>query len=536
MKRWRRNSLVAALLALSIPVAAWADVVILHTNDIHCGADRNFGLARVAQYKKDLAKEYPAVFLVENGDSVQGGPIGKFSKGQDMMALLAAADYDFATPGNHDFDYGMARFFELAKQLPCGYFSANFMDLTTGKTVFPACKTVEADGKRIAFIGVTTPETLVSSTPTFFQNADGDYVYGFREDETGAALYAAIQETVDEARANGADFVILVGHLGSRNTIPVWSSAAVVRATRGIDAVIDGHSHEIYIREDKNADGKPVLVSQTGTQLERLGQMILHDDGTVSATLLDALSETKEEPTVSALLQKAKEKAERELAVELGVATVDFTDTLDGVWAVRHAETNLGDMAADAAREYYHADVALINAGSLQAPLPQGTITYGSLMKVFPFGNGMALRDVTGQQILDALEMGAREFPTDDGAFFQVSGLTYTIEAAVPSSVEVDAKGNFVSVRGERRVKDVKVGGVPIDPHGDYRVCGNAYILKFGGDGMTMFRDSVLLRDEDVTDADTLRAFIEKRGGTIGEGYERPEGEGRIVVRHPSSV
>ena len=536
MKRWGRNSLVAALLALSIPVAAWADVVILHTNDIHCGADRNFGLARVAQYKKDLAKEYPAVFLVENGDSVQGGPIGKFSKGQDMMALLAAADYDFATPGNHDFDYGMARFFELAKQLPCGYFSANFMDLTTGKTVFPACKTVEADGKRIAFIGVTTPETLVSSTPTFFQNADGDYVYGFREDETGAALYAAIQETVDEARANGADFVILVGHLGSRNTIPVWSSAAVVRATRGIDAVIDGHSHEIYIREDKNADGKPVLVSQTGTQLERLGQMILHDDGTVSATLLDALSETKEEPTVSALLQKAKEKAERELAVELGVATVDFTDTLDGVWAVRHAETNLGDMTADAAREYYHADVALINAGSLQAPLPKGTITYGSLMKVFPFGNGMALRDVTGQQILDALEMGAREFPTDDGAFFQVSGLTYTIEAAVPSSVEVDAKGNFVSVRGARRVKDVKVGGVPIDPHGDYRVCGNAYILKFGGDGMTMFRDSVLLRDEDVTDADTLRAFIEKRGGTIGEGYERPEGEGRIVVRHPSSV
>ena len=528
--KFAKKLALAAALASAVTGAAWADVAVIHTNDVHCGVGKNIGIARVAQYKKDLLKDYPAVFLVDAGDFIQGEPIGKLSNGVDLIEIMNVADYDFAIPGNHEFDYGMGRFLELSKYLKCGYYSANFTDTRTDALIFKPYKIVKTDGKTIAFVGVSTPETLISSNPTFFKDDAGQYIYGFKEDETGKLLYDAVQSGVDAARKEGADFVILLGHLGQNGSIPVWSSEAVTRHTRGIDAVIDGHSHEQFTKQIPNADGKPIYVQQTGTKLKAVGQLILKDDGTVTAELLHKLPGTKEDPKVAKLITLADKRIQKHLSVVIGKSTVDFTDTLGGVWSVRHAETNLGDLVCDAVREYYHADVALMNSGGIRATIPKGTLTNQSLLNVFPFGNMMALREVSGQQILDALEMGAASFPEDSGGFFQVSGLTYTIDASVPSSVRVDDKGNFAGVAGEYRVKDVKIGGKPLDLTGDYRVAGSAYILKFGGDGMTMFQDSVLLRDEDAGDTDVLRAFIKARKGTVGKGYENPRGQGRITV------
>ncbi len=526
---------LAAMLACTVTGAAWADVAVIHTNDVHCGVGKNIGIARVAQYKKDLQKKYPAVFLVDDGDFIQGEPIGKLSNGVDLIELMNVADYDFAIPGNHEFDYGMGNFLELSKYLKCGYYSSNFTDTRTGELVFKPYKIVKADGKTIAFVGVTTPETLVSSNPAHFKNDAGEYIYGFKEDETGKLLYDAVQTQVDAARKEGADFVILLGHLGQNGTIPVWSSEAVTKHTRGIDAVIDGHSHEQFTKQIPNADGKPIYVQQTGTKLKAVGQIILKNDGTVAAELLHKLPGTKEEPKVAKVLALADKRIQKHLSVVIGKSTVDFTDSIGGERVVRYAETNLGDMVSDAVREYYHADVALMNGGCMRDTLSKGTLTNQSILTIFPFGNMMALREVSGQQILDALEMGAASFPEENGGFFQVSGLTYTIDASVPSSVQVDDKGNFAGVTGEYRVKDVKVGGVPLDLSGDYRACGNAYIFKFGGDGMNMFQDSILLRDEDVSDLEVLRAFIKARKGTIGKGYENPRGQGRITIINRNS-
>ncbi len=518
----------AVLVALSMPLFAYADIEILHTNDIHCGISKNLGLARVAQYKKDRQKENPAVILVDAGDAIQGEPIGKRTKGEFIVKVMNAANYDFQIPGNHEYDYGMDNFLKVAKDSACGYYSANFMDLAAGERVFPSWKMFSLDGKKVALIALTTPETLVTSNPVNFQNDRGEWIYGFQEDETGEKLYSTVQTAVGEVKEQGADYVILVAHLGSDGSVPVWSSGAVIANTTGIDAVIDGHSHEQYTRVVTNKEGHPVVLAQTGTKLETLGKIVIDDEGHIAATLLKELG--SEEPTVAAMIAEENQKVDEELARKVGTSTVEFVTDIGGVRRVRTGETNLGDMCADAIRELFHADVGLANGGSLRDTLPAQELTAKDLMEVYPFGNMLTLREISGQQLLDALEMGASEYPEENGSFLQVSGLTYTIDATIPSTVQLDDKGRFVGVAGERRVKNVMVGGKPLDPEGDYRVAGSSFLMKDGGDGMTMFDGSYLLSDAEFSDLDSLESFIEKRGGTIGEGYENPEGQGRITI------
>ena len=528
MKFSYKKIAASVLVALSLPLFAYADIVILHTNDVHCGISKNLGIAKVAQYKKDLKAENPAVILVDAGDAIQGEPVGKLSQGAFIVELMNAVEYDFQIPGNHEYDYGMENFLKVAKDSACGYYSANFMDLSAGERVFPPYKMFTLDGKQVALIAVTTPETLVTSKPSHFQNAEGQWIYGFQEDETGEKLYSTVQSMVDEVKAKGADYVILVAHLGSNGTVPVWSSGAVIANTTGIDAVIDGHSHEQYTRVVTNKEGNPVVLAQTGTKLETLGKITIDNEGHMTATLLKELG--AEEPTIAAMVAAENQKVDETLARKVGVTTVDFVTDIDGVRRVRTGETNLGDMAADAIREFFHCDVGLANGGSLRDMLPAKELTAKDLMDVYPFGNMLTLREISGQQLLDALEMGASEYPEENGSFLHVSGLTYTIDATIPSTVQLDDKGRFVGVTGERRVKDVMVGGKPLELDGDYRVAGNDFFMKYGGDGMTMFEGSYLLKDAEFSDLECLEAFIKNHGGTIGEGYENPEGQGRITI------
>ena len=530
MKRSFKKLALAVAVSLAVPLAAYADIVILHTNDTHCGISRNLGFAKVAQAKKDLQKDNPAVILADAGDAIQGEPVGKLSQGEAILSIMNAVGYDFQIPGNHEFDYGMERFLQLAPESNAGYYSANFTDLRTGQPVFPAYKMFTLDGKKVALIGVTTPETLVSSSPKSFKDDKENWIYGFQEDETGEKLYQCIQKVVNQVRTQGAEYVVLVGHLGTNGAIPVWSSPAVIGHTYGIDAVIDGHSHEQYSKVLTNQKGQPVVLAQTGTKLETLGKITIHDDGHISSELLKNLS--NEDPKVARLVQTENEKVEKALSVKVGEATVDFVTDIGGVRRIRNGETNLGDLCADAILEEFHVDGALINGGAIRDKLPKGELTYKTVMTVYPFGNMMCVRQVTGQQILDALEVGAMMEPEENGGFLQVAGMTYTIDTTIPSAVKLDAKGDFQGVFGPRRVKDVTIGGKPLDPTEDYRIAGNAYLMKDGGNGMTMFQDSYLLRDADVSDMETLVHYIQAHGNTIGEGYENPEGQGRITIRN----
>lgn len=522
------GGLFAAAWIASLPLTAWADAVILHTNDVHCGVAKNIHIAAVTQYKHDLQKENPEVILVDAGDALQGEPLGSLSRGAAIIRIMNSADYDFAIPGNHEYDFGMERFLELAPQLKCGYYSCNFIDKRTNEPVFKTHKIVTLDNKKIALIGVTTPETLISSSPKAFQDKNGKFIYGFLEDEDGSKLYAGIQKTVDKARAEGAEYVVLVTHLGTNGAVPVWSSGAVAAHTIGIDVIIDGHSHEQYTRVDKNKDGKDVLVEQTGTKLASVGKITIHDDGTITGELVKGL--TALDTKVKRIVDEELAQVDAQLSKSVGKMTVDLVTDIDGTRRVRSGETNIGDFAADAIRASVHADVALVNGGGFREAIPAGEVTYKTLATMFPFTNTLVVRSVTGQQLLDALELGAANYPEESGGFFQVSGITYTIDARVPSSVVQNEQGGFVRVDGAYRVKDVMVGGVPLDLMEDYTVVGNSYIMRNGGNGMTMFDGTPLLRDTAFSDIDAIADYVKEQGGVVGEGYENPAGAGRITI------
>ena len=531
------GTVLTLLVTLLIPVAVLAagkEIIILHTNDIHCGITDNLGIDKVAQYKKDLKKQGHPVALADAGDAIQGAPIGKLSTGESIIKIMNAAGYDFVIPGNHEFDYGMARFLQLAPRQKCGYYSCNFVDVKTRKPILKPYKILTLGGKKIGFVGVTTPETLVTSTPKYFQDANGKFIYSFCEDQTGEKIYEAIQRAVNGVRKEGADYVFLVGHLGTDGSIPYWSSGAVAANTYNIDAIIDGHSHEQYIPPHKviNKAGKEVLVAQTGTKLQSLGKMTIKEDGTIASELVKGLKEADKK--VTKLVAKENKKFEPILKQPVGEALVELTgdDPKTGKRRVRNGETNLGDFVADAYRFVLDTDISMVNGGAIRNKIKTGVFTYNDLLQAFPFGNMCTVIEATGQQIVDALEVGVSDYPGEHGAFMQVSGLSYAIDPSVPSGLVIDAKGNFVEVKGERRVKDVMINGKPIDLNGKYTVGGTTYVLKDGGNGLVMFKQSKLLKDGIMTDVDAIMEYVQNHlNAKVKEGYENPYGAGRITIK-----
>ncbi|MBE5989458.1 MAG: bifunctional metallophosphatase/5'-nucleotidase [Paenibacillaceae bacterium] len=584
---------------LSFPArAADQDIVILYTNDVHCGIDEKIGYAGLSLYKKEMKAQTPYVTLIDAGDAIQGAPIGTLSDGGYIIDIMNQVGYDFAVPGNHEYDYGMPRFLELAGKLSCGYYSSNFMDLKTNTPVFAPYKMFTYGNTKVALVGATTPESFTKSTPAYFQDGSGNYIYGFCEDETGKKLYDQIQQSVNSARTEGAQYVILVGHLGENGTTDRWTSDSVIKNTTGIDALIDGHSHEEYSKNIKNKDGKDVLLTQTGTKLKNIGKLTIRPDGSLASELVaevpagavsstytvqkgDSLSRIAKrelgsfdrwreiynanrdkikDPNVLTLgsqlvvpgktavskdgkaldydtdqfIKHIQAQYNESLKVVLGHTDVELTinNPATGERAVRSGETNLGDLCADAYRQVLGADIGIVNGGGVRAGIKPGNITYNDTLTVHPFGNMGCVAEVTGQQIKDALEMASRNYPKESGGFLQVSGLKYTIKTSVPSSVQVDEKGNFVKVAGAYRVADIMIGDSPLDTSKVYTVASHNYMLKMAGDGMTMFKNSKVIRDDVMTDVDILSAFIRNNlGGNVGADYANPAGQGRITIQ-----
>ena len=528
--------LLSGLTAFAEETAA-KDVVVLYTNDVHCGIDENIGYAGLAAYKKAFAKAGYDVLLVDNGDAIQGGPVGTLSKGEYIIDIMNEVGYDVATIGNHEFDYGMDQFMALREKAKFPYVSANFTDLE-GKTILDPFVIKEAGGRKIAFVGASTPETFTKSTPTFFQNEKGEYIYDFCEGEDGKRLYAAVQKAVDDAREAGAEYVVVLAHLGTDGSSVPYTSSDLIVNTNGIDAVLDGHSHSTIEQEVvKNKDGEEVLLSSTGTKLAAVGALTIAADGTLS-TRLHTESIFQDDET-TAFVEGIKAQYGETLAKVVASSQVDLiVNDLTAVDSegkpiriIRSQETNLGDLCADAYRLVSGADIGVVNGGGIRAAIPAGDITFEQIISVHPFGNALCVVETTGQQILDALEKSVSKLPDENGGFWQVSGLTFTVDMSVPSSVVVDDKGNFVEVSGERRVKDVKVGGEDLDPAKTYTLASHNYMLKSGGDGFNMFINDKLLQDEVMLDNQVLITYItENLGGVIGEEYAEPYGQGRITI------
>ncbi|MBQ6971248.1 MAG: bifunctional metallophosphatase/5'-nucleotidase [Synergistaceae bacterium] len=505
------------------------DIVILYTNDVHCGVDDTLGYAGFMYCVNEARKLTPYVTLVDAGDFAQGAVIGTVSQGRYIVEIMNAIGYDIVVPGNHEFDYGWPMFEKFAGLLKSGFISCNIRDLRTGELIFKPYRILTYGDVKAAFVGVTTPESIVKSTPSFFKDENGQYIYDFDGDKTGAKLIASIQKAVDDARAEGADYVIVVGHLGEYEDVTeVWSAPYIAPRTRGIDAFIDGHSHEVTPGlVFKNLDSKDVVITQTGTKLTHVGKLTINTEGKISTELLAGF-DGRDEATVK-LVDSIKERLAGTMTRKLTFSSFDFPVKNDkNEWLMRNAETNICNLVADAflasARETptKKADIALVNAGAFRTRIPSGDITYKNVLDVLPFVNTMYICEVPGQSILDELEVGARLMPGKSGGFLHVAGMTYTIDSRIPTPVKLDDRNRLVGIEGERRVKDVKINGEALDPEKVYKVASSNYVLLEEGDGH-LFRGAKVIEANYMTDDDALAHYI-RDFQTLPERYRTAQG------------
>ena len=532
-------------------------VTVLYTNDIHTYITKDLTYSKVAAYKDSLEN----VLLVDAGDHIQGTAYGSMDKGATIAQLMNAAGYDLATLGNHEFDYGMDGCMAAIEAADFPYVSCNFYheaNGVAGENVLDSYKVFEVGGVKIAFIGITTPESFAKSTPSYFQDENGNYIYGIAGGTDGEALYTAVQNAIDAASAE-ADYVIALGHLGVDESSQPWTSREVIANTTGLDAFIDGHSHTtIPMEEVTDEGGNTVILTQTGSYLDAVGQMTIAADGTITTQLLTAenLAEVTPDAEVKAIEDAWVAELDEQLGQVIGYSqvTLDNYDA-EGNRLVRKQETNTGDFAADAL--YYlfdemdlDVDVAVMNGGGVRNEAVTGEISYQTCKAIHTFGNVACLQTVTGQQLLDALEWGAKDVTADgsveNGGFLHVSGLRYTINTAIPSTVQQDDKGVWTGgPTGAYRVTNVEVlnnetgAYEPLDLTAQYNLAGYNYTLRDLGDGFAMFDGAVNVLDYVSEDYMVLANYVESFPVDEATGlptipadsqYAEVTGNGRITI------
>ena len=566
----------AASMAIGAPAASacWfgdkSDITILYTNDVHTYIDKQspkLTYAAIADLKQSYQDAGKDVLLVDAGDHVQGTAYGSMDEGASIIKLMNAAGYDVATPGNHEFDYGMDRAKAIMKEADFPYLSCNWVDLRTGLRVLPSVKVFVRGGRRIAFVGVTTPETFTKSTPAYFMDkAQRKYIYDIQGGEDGKKLYDAVQKAIDKAKLL-ADVVIGLGHLGVDPSSSPWTSEEVIAHTSGFDAFIDGHSHTVMENKQvQDASGKAVTLTQTGSYFANVGEMTIAADGTITTKLIP--THEGMDAGIAAMQTGWVNTVDDMLGEKIAVGDSDFyvSDPATGKRRIRSAETNLGDFVADGIYTYFneveklHCDVAIMNGGGIRADVPAGDWTFKTCKQVSPFGNVACLMSVTGKQIQDALEFAARfagEDGKENGGFLQVAGATYEIHTNIPNTVQTDEKNVWIgSATGTPRVQNVKIydkasgSYLPLDPGATYALAGMNYTLRNLGDGFAMFDGAELIKDYVSEDYLVMSTYAMIFDGADAAGlphlssansplaaypgyllnYEQPYGAGRITI------
>ena len=547
-----------------------ADVTILYTNDVHTYIDNKSPkptYAAIAALKKSIEDTGRDVLLVDAGDHIQGTAYGSMDDGATIIELMNEAGYDLATPGNHEFDYGMARAKAVLREADFPYVSCNWVDLRTGLNVLPSVKFFFVGGRKIAFVGVTTPETFTKSTPAYFMNdAQTKYIYDILGGEDGQKLYDAVQKAIDKAEFWGADTIIGLGHLGVDPSSSPWTSEEVIAHTHGFTAFIDGHSHTVMANKQvTDASGKAVTLTQTGSYFKNIGKMTVGADGTITTELIDTYEGL--DAAVAATASNWISAVDDMLGEEIAVGDTKFyiNDPATGKRRIRSGETNLGDFVADGIYTYFneieelHCDIAIMNGGGIRTDVEAGPWNFKTCKTVSPFGNVACLMSVTGQQIQDALEFGARFAGAEgkeNGGFLQVAGARYTIHPMIPNTVQTNDKNVWTGSAATPRVSNVeiydKTTGTyqPLDPNATYALAGMNYTLRNLGDGFAMFDGATLIKDYVSEDYLVMSSYAAMFGGVDANGlphlasanspladypgyllnYEDPYGAGRIQM------
>lgn len=523
----------AVLLISILPVSAFAgnsndsamsdDIVILYENDVHCVVE---GYSKIAAMKTELQETYAHVGVVSGGDYIQGNSLGVVSKGQYIVELMNLVGYDAVTLGNHEFDFRMERLEELVSMMETKPISCNFQKIGEDTSYFKPYSIVSYGDVDIAYIGITTPSTLTTAAPAQFKDEDGNFLYTFNP----STLYEVVQRNIDAALAEGADYVIAISHIGYAEDElygDIEDVETLIRNTSGFDVVLDAHSHSVIegmTLTDKG--GNEVLLSSTGTKFEYIGKLTISVDG-LQTELIKTAEYQATDAAVDAYIAKIYEEyavlGERKVAIsEVDLITKDG----DGNRLVRKAETNLGNLCADAFRYVVDADIGYMNGGSIRADMLQGDVPVNSLLSVQPFNNSVVLAEISGQAFLDMMEMAMMIWPEENGSFPHVSGVTFSVNTAIPSSVVLNEYEEFVGVSGEYRVYDLKIYNretgnyEPIDLNKTYTLAASNYILLECGSGMKMLENAKILQNDGMLDIEAMeRYMVEELEGRIGEEY-----------------
>lgn len=546
--------LLASVLAFGLSVPAFAeaenttksdDIVILYTNDIHTHIDSEISYDTISALKQSLMNDYKYVFLVDAGDHIQGTAYGSTDKGENIINMMNLAGYDLAALGNHEFDYGMGGCITATDEwADFPYVSCNFYHEeggVRGENVLNSYQIFECGEEKIALIGITTPETITKSTPAYFQNENGEYIYGIAGGKDGQDLYNNVQAAIDEVKAAGATKVIALGHLGTDLSSQPWTSEETIANICGLDAFIDGHSHstieEMMVADE---DGHSVLLTQSGEYFEHIGMMTIDaetDEITTKLLSPEDLADLTADENVKVLKDSWITEIETQLGQIIASADITFQNSKgeNDEWLVRSQETNAGDFCADAL--YYlfddlgmDVDIAITNGGGIRNGSISGDISYLTCKDIQPFGNVACLQTVTGQQILDALEWGARKIGSGyySGGFLHVAGLSYRINTSIPDTTQATEEDIWTGgPTGEYRVYDVLVYNKELDAYealdlnAAYNLAGYNYTLRELGDGFAMFDGAVNVLDYVMEDYLVLANYASAFDGSIG-AYNSP--------------
>lgn len=546
----RKTFLIVPFLALSL-IGCNAnkdkDIVILYTSDVHCGIDKNIGYDSLSAYKKQLEKEN-YVTLMDVGDNISGDFIGAVSKGEYIIDLMNEVGYDSMIFGNHEFDYGMDILKQRVEQFKGDVLSCNFKYIGQKENKFNKVKPykiISYGKKKVGFVGVTTPYTIVDSTPSYFQE-DNKFAYSFTGDNA-EEFYACVQENIDACYKQKANYVVVLAHLGEGDEYVPYSSIDLVNNTKGVTAIFDGHSHKTLSHSVKDKEGNNVPLLAPGYQMSEIGQLTIRKDKTIETKLIDKIEE--KDSRISDFITNINQKVD-ELANKV-VATSDLALSIkgpEGTRMIRTREMPIGNLIADAYRIMSEAEIGFTNGGGIREDLKEGEITFSDIKAVHPFGNNIDTALVTGQTLADYLEYASSKVDKDyyeekngtlvpkgeNGGFAHVSGMKYTVDTSIPSPVVLDEKNMFVKVEGTRRVKDIKVlennEYVDIQMDKFYLVASHNYLLEECGDGANMFKDIKIVKKNLMLDYECLVNYIvDVLKGHLKDKYSAPEGRITII-------
>lgn len=522
--------ILCVLLTLSVfPVWAFAsnaeDIVILYENDVHCAIE---GYSKLSAMKKELQKSYSYVGVVSGGDYIQGSSLGVVSKGEYIVKIMNLVGYDAVALGNHEFDYRLERLEELIGMMNTKPVCSNFQKLDESASYFEPYSIVSYGDTDIAYIGITTPTTITSSSPLQFKDENGEFIYTFNS----STLYEVVQNNIISAKAEGADYIIGISHIGYADDSiygDLEDVESLIKNTDGLDVVLDAHSHSV-IESKKITDkgGNSVLLSSTGTKFEYIGKLTISDDF-AETELIKTQDYQQTDPDADAYIEQIYEEyktlGERKVAYS-EVDLIAYDD--NGNRLVRNNETNLGDLCADAFRYAADADIGYVNGGGIRSDIKKGNVTFNDLLNLMPFNNTVVLAEVDGQTIKDMMEMAVMAWPAEDGCFPHLSGITFSVNKSIPSSVEVNEFEEFVGVSGEYRVYDIKIYNnetkqyEPLRLNKTYTLAASNYFLLEYGSGMNMLEKAKIIRNDGMLDVEAVERYVvEELDGIIGQEYSQ---------------